>query len=304
MATFPAFEELKNGQLRTVLDWLRWGASRFNEHGLHFGHGTDNAWDEAIFLLSYAIHQPWDMLDKMQQAALTEAEQQAVHELFRRRIEERIPAPYLTGVAWFSGLPYKVTQDVLVPRSPVAELIMKDFEPWLNGTPQKILDMCTGSGCIGIACAHQFQNSEVVLSDISEAAIAVAQDNIDFHALGDRVTACLSDGFGAIGNESFDLIVSNPPYVDAEDFASMPEEFHSEPQLGLVSGDDGLDFTRRFLKDASKYLNDGGLLVVEVGNSWPALEAAFPQLSFVWPEFEHGGHGVFVLEKSQLAVLG
>ncbi|MFL0808855.1 MAG: 50S ribosomal protein L3 N(5)-glutamine methyltransferase [Agarilytica sp.] len=303
MAIFPAFETLKGGQLRTVLDWLRWGASRFNEHAVYFGHGTDNAWDEAVFLLSHAIHQPWDSLDKMQQAAISEAEQFAVYELFRRRVEERIPAPYLTGVAWFAGLPYKVTQDVLVPRSPIAELILKDLEPWLNKAPRKILDLCTGGGCIGLACAHQFQDADVVLSDVSGPALAVAQQNIDFHGLDARVTTCKSDGFDSIGDATFDLIVSNPPYVDAGDFSSMPQEFHSEPKLGLVSGDDGLDFTRRILKEAGQYLSDDGLLIVEVGNSWPALEAAYPQLSFVWPEFEFGGHGVFILEKAQLAVL-
>ena len=301
MTIFPPFDEAHTGGLNTILDWLRWGASRFTEAGIFFGHGTDNAWDEAIYLLASAIQQPWEMVDKTQNAALTPVEKEAVYQLFKQRVEERVPAPYLTGVAWFGGYPYKVTRDVLVPRSPIAELILNNFEPWVVEAPTAILDMCTGSGCIGIACAHQFPEASVSLSDISTDALAVAEQNIAFHQVHDRVTAVHSDGFNALGGNTYDLIIANPPYVDAQDFATMPAEFHAEPRLGLVSGNDGLDFTRRLLREADTFLNDGGSLVVEVGNSWPALEAAFPDISFVWPELENGGHGVFILSKQQLS---
>lgn len=303
MSTFPEFDEANTGALNTVLDWLRWGASRFDEAGVFFGHGTTNAWDEALFLLAAAINQPWDMIDKIQPAALSQVEQQAVYEMFKQRVDARIPAPYLTGVAWFAGFPFKVSQDVLVPRSPIAELLMKSFEPWVIEAPGQILDMCTGSGCIGVACAHQFPQAEVTLSDISADALVVAEQNILFHQMADRVSTLLSDGFEAMKGRKFDLIIANPPYVDAEDFADMPAEFHAEPRLGLVSGDDGLNFTRAFLSQVNQYLNPNGVVVVEVGNSCIALEEAFPTVPFEWVELENGGLGVFVLSKEQVEKL-
>ncbi len=303
MTGFPNFLESDATDLDTVLDWVRWGASRFVEAGLCFGHGTDNAWDEAWLLLSWAIHQPWEMLDKIQGAVLTGNEKHKVYGVYMRRIRERIPASYITGVAWFAGYPYKVTPDVLVPRSPIAELIVKGFSPWLADEPQTILDLCTGSGCIGIACAHQFDEATVELSDISVDALAVAEQNIIFHQLQDRVTTVHSDGFVALVGRTYDLIVSNPPYVDAADFAAMPEEYKAEPKLALTAGEDGLEFTRCLLQTATNHLSDNGLLVVEVGNSRPALEKAFPHVAFTWPELEHGGHGVFVLTQEQLAAI-
>lgn len=299
MTTFPSFVESETQCLTTILDWARWGASRFNEAGLFFGHGTDNAWDEAVYLLSWSLQQPWELFDKTATARLTDSEKEAIYTVFMRRISERLPAPYLTGVAWFAGYPYKVNRDVLIPRSPIAELIAKAFEPWLSAEPQRILDLCTGSGCIGIACAHQYPNATVVLSDISPEALLIAEQNIEFHQLDERVQTRESDGFSAI-TEKFDLIVSNPPYVDAEDFSTMPAEFQAEPEIGLVSGADGLDFTRGILAQAGQYLTENGILVVEVGNSWPALEMAFPDVSFTWPDFENGGHGVFVLTREQV----
>lgn len=274
----------------------------FNRAELFFGHGTDNAWDEAAVLVLWAIAQPWERLTLISDCRLTDDEKNVITYLFNQRIELRVPAAYLTGEAWFAGLQFKVTPDVLVPRSPIAELLAVGFEPWLTTYPTKILDMCTGSGCIGIACASYFDDAFVDLVDISTAALAVAEENIAKHDLGDRVRVIESDGFSALGRERYDLIVSNPPYVDAADLASMPAEYHAEPELGLASGHDGLDFTRTMLKEASKRLNPGGLLVVEVGNSWEALEEAYPEISFLWPEFENGGHGVFVLTQEQLAV--
>jgi ribosomal protein L3 glutamine methyltransferase len=287
-------------ELLTIRDFLRWAASEFIAAKLFYGHGTDNPWDEAGQLVLHAIHLAPPLGDEWLDAHLVRAERERVVAVIQRRVEERIPAAYITGQAWFAGLPYIVDERVLVPRSPIAELIEKRFTPWLVKEPQQILDLCTGSGCIGIACAHAFPDAEVQLSDISYDALAVAEENIQQHGMTERIFALQSDLFENLRGQRFDLIVSNPPYVDAEDMASLPDEFHAEPELGLSSGDDGLDFTRRLLKEAANFLTDDGLLVVEVGNSWPALEAAYPAIPFTWVEFERGGHGVFVLTAAEL----
>lgn len=292
----PEWEPLHN-----VRDFLRWGASRFNAAGLYFGHGTDNAWDEAAQLVLHALHLPLqDSFRDWLDARLTDPEREAIAGLFERRIQERLPAAYLIGEAWFAGLPFEVDSRVLVPRSPIAELIEAGFEPWLETAPQRILDLCTGSGCIGIACAYAFAEAQVDLSDISAEALAVAHKNIHNHELEGRVSAHQSDLFANLQGRRYDLIVSNPPYVDASDLAAMPPEYHAEPELGLGSGEDGLYFTRQLLAQAADHLTDNGLLVVEVGNSQPALEQAFPLLPFTWIEFERGGHGVFVLRARDL----
>lgn len=298
-ASVNDFDQARD-QLSTIRDFLRWAASEFIAAKLFYGHGTDNPWDEAEQLVLHAIHLAPPLGDEWLDARLTGSERARVVANIQRRIEERIPAAYITGQAWFAGLPYVVDERVLVPRSPIAELIEKRFAPWLTQEPLQILDLCTGSGCIGIACAYAFPDAEVQLSDISFDALAVAEENIHQHGMADRVFAMQSDLFENLLGQKFDLIVSNPPYVDADDMASLPEEFHAEPELGLASGDDGLDFTRRLLKEAQDYLTEDGLLVVEVGNSWPALEAAYPDLPFVWVEFERGGHGVFVLTAQDL----
>jgi ribosomal protein L3 glutamine methyltransferase len=287
-------------ELHTIRDYIRWGATRFTAAGLYFGHGTDNAWDEAVHLVLSTVHMPWDCDREVLSARLTLEERRHIIHLIERRIDERVPAPYLTGEAWFAGLPFNVDERVLVPRSPIAELIAQEFQPWLKVYPTRILDLCTGSGCIGIACAVQFSEAEVVLSDICTDALTVAQSNIDRHELNDQVTALQSDLFDGLQGQIFDVIVSNPPYVNAEDLAAMPAEFQAEPAIALGSGADGLDFTRRLLAEARQYLSDNGLLVVEVGNSWPVLEQVFAHVPFTWVEFDHGGHGVFVLTASQL----
>lgn len=281
-------------------DLIRWGASRFNEAGLYFGHGTDNPWDEAEFLVCHALHLPPPLGDEWLDVRLTRAERELAVGYIRRRADERIPAAYITGRTWFAGLPFKVDDRVLVPRSPIGELIEKGFDPWLPGEPQRILDLCTGSGCIGIATAFAFPDAQVDLSDISPDALEVARENIQMHALEDRVRAVESDLFSGLQGEIYDLIVTNPPYVDAEDLASMPAEYHAEPALGLGSGEDGLDFTRRLLREAADHLIEDGVLIGEVGNSWVALAEAYPQLPFVWLELERGGHGVFLLTAADL----
>ena len=290
--------------LYTVRDFIRWGASRFNEEALFFGHGTDNAWDEAVALVLHGLFLPPDSSLQVMDARLTSPEKERVLMLLERRISERLPAPYITGKAWFCGLEFQVDERVLVPRSPIAELIEAGFEPWLSRPPEQVLDLCTGSGCIGIACAYAFEQAQVTLSDISRDALDVAEQNIVMHQMQGQVRAVHSDLFAALAGERYDLIVCNPPYVDKEDFHSMPSEYHHEPELALASGSDGLDFSRRLLQQAANHLEDNGVLVLEVGNSWPALEAAFPDLDFTWLTFERGGHGVCVLTREQLLGCG
>jgi len=286
-------------RLRTVRDHIRWAVSRFHEAGLFFGHGTDNAWDDARQLVLGALHLPFEIADGYLDCRLEEDEQQHLLELIRRRVEERVPTAYLLGEAWFCGLPFLVDERVLVPRSPIAELIAQQFAPWLPATPARILDLCTGSGCIGIACAYAFPDAEVVLGDLSFDALEVANHNIERHELEERVYTVQGDGFAGLPGQRFDLIVSNPPYVDAEDFADMPAEYQHEPELGLACGDDGLDLVRRMLAEAADHLTEKGLLIVEVGNSQVHVEALYPEVDFTWLEFEQGGHGVFLLAAAQ-----
>lgn len=300
MALSPSDFDAARDELLTIRDFLRWGASEFIAAKLFYGHGTDNPWDEAEQLVLHAINLSPPLGDEWLDARLTLPERKKVVANLARRIQERVPAAYITRQAWFAGLPFVVDERVLVPRSPIGELIQKRFEPWLVNEPAQILDLCTGSGCIGIACAYAFPEAYVQLSDISFDALAVAEENIEQHGLAERVFAMQSDLFENLQGQVFDLIVSNPPYVDAEDMASLPEEYHAEPELGLASGDDGLDFTRRLLTEAVDYLSEQGVLLVEVGNSLPALEAAYPALPFTWIEFERGGHGVFVLNAEDL----
>lgn len=286
-------------RLRTLRDHIRWAVSRFHQEELFFGHGTDNAWDEARLLVLGAVHLPWEIADSYLDCRLEDDELEHVQQLIQRRIEERVPTAYLLGEAWFCGMSFIVDERVLIPRSPIGELIEKRFEPWLHAEPARILDLCTGSGCIGIACADVFPNAEVVLADLSFEALEVANQNIERHGLEERVYGVQGDGFSGLPNQRFDLIVSNPPYVDAEDFADMPEEYHHEPELGLACGADGLDLVRRMLAEAADHLNEKGLLIVEVGNSQVHVQALYPEVDFAWLEFARGGHGVFMLTAEQ-----
>ncbi|WP_026340426.1 50S ribosomal protein L3 N(5)-glutamine methyltransferase [Thioalkalivibrio thiocyanoxidans] len=282
--------------LRTLRDFIRFGASQFRAAGLSFGHGTDNAFDEAAWLVLHALHLPLDLPESWWSSNLSEAERTRVIAVLRTRIETRKPAAYLTGEAWFAGLPFFVDEHVLVPRSPLAELIAVGFEPWIEAeSVERVLDLCTGGGCVGIATALALPQAQVDLSDVSEPALAVAARNIERHDVGDRVQLRHSDVFDALGPEDrYDLIVSNPPYVDARDMAELPQEYRHEPELGLAAGEDGLDIVRRILADARRHLTEDGALIVEVGNSQPAVEEAFPDLPLIWLEFESGGHGVFL----------
>ena len=286
--------------LHTVRDYLRYVSSRFADSPLFFGHGTDNVWDEAVHLVMRSLHLPLENNTLFLDARLTRHERQLIVERMERRINERVPLAYLLGEAWFMGLPFHVDERVLVPRSPLGELIQNGFQPWLGGHPVgRILDLCTGSGCIGIAAATVFEEAEVDLSDISLDALEVAAGNIEYHKVGDRVRSIGSDVFDSIEGR-YDVILSNPPYVDAEDMADMPAEYGHEPELGLAAGGDGLDIAHRILAGAAKHLNPGGLLIVEVGNSWVALQEAYPDLPFTWLEFENGGDGVFLLTAEDL----
>ena len=246
--------------LSTIRDLVRWGVSRFHEQGLFFGHGADNAWDESRLLVLHALYLPWETPEEYLGCRVTASERDLAVALLHKRIEQRIPAAYLTGHARFAGLDFIVDERVLVPRSPIAELIGNRFSPWLSEEPARILDLCTGSGCIGIACAYAFPEAEVLLADLSADALAVAEANIEAHQLQERVEARWSDGFEGMPGERFDLIVSNPPYVDAEDMADLPDEYLHEPEMGLAAGHDGLDLVRRMLAQAADHLTEQGVL--------------------------------------------
>ncbi len=269
--------------------------------GLYFGHGTDNAWDESVQLVLAALELPMDAGEEVLERGLEEGDWPRIETLLRRRIDERRPLPYLLGRGWFAGLEFLCDERAIIPRSPIAELILQDFKPWYAGSePRLILDLCCGGGCIGLAAAHYNPIAAVDLVDIDPAALELARENARFRQVEERVEILASDLFAELSGRRYDIIPSNPPYVDARDLAAMPREFGHEPELALGSGPDGLALTRRILADAGDYLQDDGLLVVEVGNSWVALEEAYPDVPFTWLEFEHGGHGVFALTAKEL----
>jgi|TARA_R110002073_G_scaffold201516_5_gene360660 ribosomal protein L3 glutamine methyltransferase len=288
-------------QPQTVGQALLFCSEALQNSDVFFGHGTDSAWDESVQLVLSVAGLPLDSSDDVLPDPLSPEGIARLRSLLGRRIEEHIPLPYLLGRAWFAGLEYRCDPRAIIPRSPIAELILAEFRPWYSGPePSRILDLCCGGGCIGLATAHYFPAARVDLLDIDSAALELAQENAAALELLDRVSIIQSDLFDELGDGRYDLILSNPPYVDAADLAAMPAEYHHEPENSLGSGADGLALTRRILSCAETWLRDTGLLVVEVGNSWTALEEAYPEVPFTWLEFEHGGEGVFAISAPEL----
>jgi ribosomal protein L3 glutamine methyltransferase len=277
------------------------GARRLHRARVFFGHGTDNARDESAALVLHALDLPHSGDPRLYERRVSDAQARRVEELLTRRIEERIPAVYLTGETWFAGLPFHVDRRVLIPRSPIAELIERRFAPWIDTRRvQRILDVGTGSGCIAIACAKALPRARVDAVDISPEALEVAAANVRRHRLGRRVRLVLSDHFSALARERYDIIVANPPYVGRREMSGLPPEYRHEPALGLAAGRDGLDSVRVILREAGRHLRPGGILIVEVGNTERAVRRAFERLPFLWLEFERGGGGVFLLTAEQL----
>ena len=286
--------------LRTIIDFIRFGASRFGAAGLTFGHSYDNALDEATQLVLHALHLPHDLSPVYGASRLTESEKGEVLALFARRIDERIPAAYLTGEAWFAGLSFKSDPRALVPRSPIAELIESGFEPWLGGREvTRALDVCTGSGCLAIAMAHYHPGWQVDGVDISEEALSLAEEN-KARLMADNVRLLKSDLMDALKGEKYELIVTNPPYVTHAETDALPAEYAHEPELGLRAGDDGLDLALRILRDAPDHLTEDGLLICEVGEAERALTELLPELPLAWIEFKVGQMGIFVAERADL----
>ena len=293
--------ETVKSQLETVGDCLRWTQSCFEKADLYYGHGTDNPWDEALHLVFGGLRLSLESDPSLLDCKVENAEKEHIIDLTRRRVEDRVPVPYLTGRAWFAGLEFAIDHRAIIPRSPIAELIETEFAPWYNGPgPDRILDMCCGSGCIGLATAAWMPEVHVDLVDLSAEALALAQENTNRLELGHRVEIIASDMFEQLRGRQYDLILTNPPYVDAQDLRNMPAEYSHEPAMALGSGQDGLEAIRIILAQAAHFLAPAGLLIAEVGNSWEALEEAFPGLPFTWIELERGGHGVFVLTAQEL----
>jgi len=281
--------------LVTVRDWLRFAVSRFNEAGLFFGHGSDNAYDEAAYLILHTLHLPLDRLDPFLDASLTHGEAEEVQAVIERRVRERVPAAYLTREAWLAGHRFHVDERVIVPRSFIAELLQEQLGPWVTDPEDvsSVLDLCTGSGCLAILAALAFPHAAVDAVDLSKDALEVAARNVADYGLQDRIELLESDLFAALRGRHYDVVISNPPYVSAASVAALPPEYLAEPAMALGSGEDGLDATRRILAQAKAHLNPGGVLVVEIGHNRDALEAAFPSLPFTWLDTASGNQFVF-----------
>ncbi|HQQ62326.1 MAG TPA: 50S ribosomal protein L3 N(5)-glutamine methyltransferase [Pseudomonadales bacterium] len=285
-------------QQMTLQDWLAEAGAALQDSQVFLGHGTDNMWDESLQLTLPLLAIPFDAPRDILQRVITDEELLQLRAALQQRVEKRIPVAYITQQSWFCGMPFYVDERVLIPRSPIGELIENGFAPWLLRQPARILDLCCGSACIAIACAEFFPDAEIDAADISADALAVAAINVEHYQ--SAVSLVQSDMFSGLQGRRYDLIVCNPPYVDADDMDTLPDEYRHEPALALASGTDGLDFTRQLLREAADHLTDDGVLIVEVGNSAPALEEAFPFAPFVWLEFERGGDGVFLLTADAL----
>ncbi len=288
--------------LVTVRDCLRFAISRFNEAGLFFGHGSDDAFDEAAYLILHTLHLPLDRLEPFLDARLTDGERVEIWSILRRRVEQRIPAAYLTHQAFLGEFSFYVDERVIVPRSFIAELLHKQLGPWITEPDKigKVLDLCTGSGCLAILAAHAFLHASVDAADLSPDALAVAERNVADYHLQQRVSLIESNLFARLGDRKYDIIISNPPYVDAEAVAALPQEYLHEPKLALGSGHDGLDATRIILRDAAQHLTDNGVLIVEIGHNREILETAYPDLPFTWLDVSAGDEFVFMLHRNDL----
>ena len=286
--------------LKTALDFIDYGHSLLQESEVYYGHGTDNAWDEIVSLVLATLEFPDDVPQMYLEQALNDYQCAQLKKNINLRISKRLPLAYITNQILFAGIEFYIDERALIPRSPMAELIEQHFAPWFTEPPKSILDLCTGGGCIALACAAYMPEAMVDGVDISTDALAIAEINRQHLELIDRVQFYESDLYSAIENKRYDLIVTNPPYVDAEDMAALPSEYHHEPELALASGHDGLDCTHHILKHAADYLNENGILILEVGNSAQALEAAYPDVTFTWLAFARGGDGVCLLDRAQL----
>jgi len=298
--------ESATDELVTVRDWLRWAVSRFNEAGLFYGHGTDNARDEAVWLILATLHLPRDTLDPWLDARLTKSERLTLLNNLQQRVVHRLPTAYLVQEAWLGPFRFYVDQRVIVPRSYFAELLENGFAPWIEDADAvgTALDLCTGSGCLAILMAHAFPNATVDAIDISADALAVAHRNIADYGLDDRVHAIESDLFAAVKGKRYDLILCNPPYVTTAAMNALPAEYRHEPALALAAGADGLDVVRRILAEAREHLNPGGLVAIEVGHNQELVEAAFPDLPAVWLDTEHAEGKVFLVTREDLTAAG
>ena len=291
-----------SAELITVRDYLRYAVSRFTAARLFFGHGSDNAWDEAVYLTLHTLNLPLDRLEPFLDARLLPHEREALLDIYHRRCQDRLPAAYLTHEAWLGEHRFYVDDRVIVPRSFIAELLDEQLAPWVDDpwAIESALDLCTGSGCLAILTALAFPNAEVTAVDLSPEAIAVAERNVADYSLYDRIELIQSDAFTKLEGRKFDLIVSNPPYVNAESVAALPPEYLHEPELALGSGEDGLDFTRIILREAKKHLTENGILIVEIGHNRDDLEAAYPTLPFTWLDTAAGDEFVFLLHAADL----
>lgn len=293
---------LATKELRSVRDYLRFSVSRFNQAELFFGHGSSDAYDEAAYLILHTLHLPLDRLEPFLDARLTELECNEVLHIIQRRVEQRVPAAYLTRQAFLGEFSFYVDERVIVPRSFIAELLREQLNPWIAepDTVRNVLDLCTGSGCLAILAAHAFPNAEVDAVDLSSAALAVAERNVNDYHLQNQVHLIESDLFNKLTNRQYDLIISNPPYVDAASVAALPQEYLHEPELALGSGTDGLDATRHILQHAAQHLSENGILIVEIGHNREVLEAAYPHLPFTWLDVTAGDQFVFMLHRNDL----
>lgn len=289
-------------ELSSIRDWLRYAVSRFEDSDVFFGHGTSNAYDEAVWLIFGFLHLPHDTIENFLDAHLTSKEKKDLSFLIEKRINDKIPTAYLLNEAWLRDYKFYVDERVIVPRSLIAESLSENLYPWIDD-PEKIysaLDLCTGSGCLGIMMAHSFQNAMIDLVDLSEKALQVAEINVNHYGLHDRIELIQSDLFNGLEGKKYDLIISNPPYVNQTSVDSFPMEFLKEPSMALGSGEDGLDHTIRIIHEAKQYLNDDGMLIVEIGHNKEILLKKFPEIQFQWLDVSLGNDFVFMLEKSQL----